>query len=468
MVVTDGSVYVKASSLDRSFSRGRLEQRFGQTLSAWRDDRERFGAAAAAYSRYAHHPPSHPRARATLVTLHAAGKALGWRAAARLSGPLTPAVGAVVAAARARARHDRRAPGRRQASREHAWRSLVERNLVPALRRARSWAEVEGRLRFHGVWIGPEPGGDSIRRVSLPARDPRRPRRHRRSPLDPLLAPPRARPPTRPAHRAPRFLVHLAGHPRGAPLPRPPAPALRRHPGATNRALAPAPPSRPTRRAPCRAAPGTPRRSRRDRGPSPRLSFSLTFPATPHPPVSRRLIRELRTLPEGEVAARLDAERDRQAEPRPPPARPPNPLPRRAAPHPPRLPPARARGRAGPLPPPARPRAAFPRSAAAPASSIHESPADLSAEPSSRSRAASPASAFAPCSPRRPPASGRRSRLRAPRPARRPPARTGWPRAVSVLRCARPAPRSHDRSISPYACGQICPQLNHLPTVRPR
>jgi|GEM_PF-2189256 len=155
LVVTDGDIFVKASSIGRSYSRGRLEERFGQTLADWRATRKRFDAAAGVYGRYAHRPPSHPRTRAARRALQAAGRSLGWRAAARLSGPLAPAVGAVVSAARARARD----AARTRAAGERAWRSLLERRLAPALRRAGSWAEVEGRLRFHGVWLGTEATG---------------------------------------------------------------------------------------------------------------------------------------------------------------------------------------------------------------------------------------------------------------------------------------------------------------------
>jgi hypothetical protein len=150
LVVTDGEVYVKASSIGREYSRGRLEERFGQGFAEWRAVRERFGAAAETYVRYAHRGVGHKRAGAALRALRSAGESLGWRAAGRLAGPLAPAVGAVLmAGARAEARGGSRA----------AWDGLLADRVAPALRRSTSWAEAEGRLRFHGVWIGPEGSG---------------------------------------------------------------------------------------------------------------------------------------------------------------------------------------------------------------------------------------------------------------------------------------------------------------------
>lgn len=69
LVVTDGEVYVKASSIGREYSRGRLEARFGQGFAEWRAARERFGAAAETYVRYAHRGMGHQRAAAALRTL---------------------------------------------------------------------------------------------------------------------------------------------------------------------------------------------------------------------------------------------------------------------------------------------------------------------------------------------------------------------------------------------------------------
>ncbi len=145
MVVTDGEVYAKASSIGREYSRGKLEARFGQGLAEWTKSRERFDAAAGLYARYAHREPGHPRSRAALRALRSAGSALGWKAAARLSGPLAPVVGAVVAAA-VRQRMSGASP-------EAAWEGVLRLRVAPALEKSRSWAEVEGRLRWHGMWI---------------------------------------------------------------------------------------------------------------------------------------------------------------------------------------------------------------------------------------------------------------------------------------------------------------------------
>lgn len=39
MVVTDGEVYAKASSIGREYSRGKIEARFGQGLAEWKTSR---------------------------------------------------------------------------------------------------------------------------------------------------------------------------------------------------------------------------------------------------------------------------------------------------------------------------------------------------------------------------------------------------------------------------------------------
>jgi hypothetical protein len=125
LVVTGGEVYVKASSLGREYSRGRLEERFGQGFAEWRETRERFRAAAETYARYAHRSPGNLRARAALRGLRSAGESLGWRAASQLVGPLAPAVrAAAVAASRAQARGSSR----------EAWEGLLAERVVPALR----------------------------------------------------------------------------------------------------------------------------------------------------------------------------------------------------------------------------------------------------------------------------------------------------------------------------------------------
>ena len=156
MVVTDGEVYAKASSIGREYSRGKLEARFGQGLAEWTKSRERFDAAAGLYARYGHRGADHPRAQKALRALRSAGSALGWKAAARLSGPLAPVVGAVaVAAVRQRMNGN---------SAEAAWADFLRRRVAPALEKSNSWAEVEGRLGLRGMWIerARSEGGDLV------------------------------------------------------------------------------------------------------------------------------------------------------------------------------------------------------------------------------------------------------------------------------------------------------------------
>ena len=152
LLVTDGETYVKASSIDRAFSRGRLEERFGQTFAEWRKTLNTFDAASASFSKHATTAPYHPRAQAARRALEATGRSLGWRALSRLRGPLPPSVVTIPLAARRRAR---------QFDREGAmsWNLLVRQTLAPALGRSRSWAEADSRLRLYGAWLAPEPNG---------------------------------------------------------------------------------------------------------------------------------------------------------------------------------------------------------------------------------------------------------------------------------------------------------------------
>lgn len=151
LVVTDGTVYVKASSLDRSVSRGRLEARFGRPFAAFREDLRHFDAAARSFGRYDLLDPDHIRARAARETLRAIGRRLGWQDLERLRRPLGPSVGAVALAERRREHLARAAGGR------PVWEVLLERHVTPALERSGSWAEAEARLRVHGVWIARRP-----------------------------------------------------------------------------------------------------------------------------------------------------------------------------------------------------------------------------------------------------------------------------------------------------------------------
>lgn len=148
LVVTDGKVYVKASSIDRSFSRARLEARFGQSFSDWRSSLKSFDGAVATYVQRASTSPDHPHSRAALRVLKATGRSLGWRALSQVRAPLPASVLAIPLAARRRARAFDR-------ERQGSWDALVERNLTPALARARSWAEADARLRLYGAWLAP-------------------------------------------------------------------------------------------------------------------------------------------------------------------------------------------------------------------------------------------------------------------------------------------------------------------------
>ncbi len=156
LVVSDGEVLVKASRLDRDFSRGRLEARFGQTFGEWRKDRKAFEAAAEVYPKYVARGPDDPRARAALGTLRRTGRSLGWGAVRRLSGPLAPSVAGVGLSARRRARVEARLGARERAE---DWGRFARRYLRPALERAGSWAEVESRLRLYGAWVARGDGG---------------------------------------------------------------------------------------------------------------------------------------------------------------------------------------------------------------------------------------------------------------------------------------------------------------------
>lgn len=160
LVVSDGEVLVKASRLDREFSRGRLEARFGQTFGEWRKDRKAFEAAAEVFPKYVARGPDDPRAQAALGTLRRTGRTLGWSAVRRLSAPLAPSVAGVGLSARRRARLERRL-GARLGVRQRAedWRRFARRHLGPAIERAGSWAEVESRLRLYGAWVARGDGG---------------------------------------------------------------------------------------------------------------------------------------------------------------------------------------------------------------------------------------------------------------------------------------------------------------------
>jgi hypothetical protein len=151
MVLSDGEVYVKLSRLDRAWSRGRLEERFGQGFAEWRREMKQFQAAAEIYPRYAARGPEHPRARASLRALRRTGESLGWRSLYRLAGPLSPAVAGVALAAR------RRKVALERVDRRDAveWEGFARGYLAPALGRARSWAEAESRLALYGAWLAP-------------------------------------------------------------------------------------------------------------------------------------------------------------------------------------------------------------------------------------------------------------------------------------------------------------------------
>jgi len=168
LVVTDGAVHVKASRIGRAYSRARLEERFG-AFAGWRKELERFDAAAGLYPRLTARSPVQPRARATARALRQSGARLGWRALSRLRGPLAPAVATLALGARRWGRVAG-APDREDA---RTWELLVRRQLRPAIERASSWAEAEGRLRLYGAWIGAErPSGrllvtDGVRATPL-------------------------------------------------------------------------------------------------------------------------------------------------------------------------------------------------------------------------------------------------------------------------------------------------------------
>ena len=154
MVLSDGEAYAKLSRLDRAWSRGRLEERFGQGFAEWRREMKQFQAAAKVYPRYAARGPEHPRARAALGTLRRTGESLGWRSLSRVAGPLSPAVAGVALAARRR----RAALARAGRADSADWERFARSYLAPALGRARSWAEAESRLALYGAWLAP--GGD--------------------------------------------------------------------------------------------------------------------------------------------------------------------------------------------------------------------------------------------------------------------------------------------------------------------
>jgi hypothetical protein len=145
LVVTDHEVYVKASSIDRSFSRARLEARFGQSFADWRSSLNKFDGAINTYLRHVPAAPDHPHAGAALRTLQSTGQTLGWKALAKLRGPLPAPIALIPLAARRRAQ----ALDEGQAS----WSAFVERTLAPALARSGSWAEADARLRFYGAWL---------------------------------------------------------------------------------------------------------------------------------------------------------------------------------------------------------------------------------------------------------------------------------------------------------------------------
>ncbi|MFW6012222.1 MAG: relaxase/mobilization nuclease domain-containing protein [bacterium] len=144
LVVTDGSVYAKASSIHRDFSRGRLEGRFGP-YADWRAKLNAWDAAAGVHARYAA-SPDHPRARAARRALKTTGKSLGWRALAQIRAPLPPAVAAIPLGAVRRARALDR-------TRDRSWDALARRKLAPAIRRSGSWVEADARLRLYGAWL---------------------------------------------------------------------------------------------------------------------------------------------------------------------------------------------------------------------------------------------------------------------------------------------------------------------------
>ncbi len=154
MVLSDGEAYAKLSRLDRAWSRGRLEERFGQGFAEWRREMKQFQAAAKVYPRYAARGPEHPRARAALGTLRRTGESLGWRSLSRVAGPLSPAVAGVALAARRR----RAALARAGRADSAEWEGFARSYLAPALGRARSWAEAESRLALYGAWLAP--GGE--------------------------------------------------------------------------------------------------------------------------------------------------------------------------------------------------------------------------------------------------------------------------------------------------------------------
>ena len=151
LVATDGSIYAKASSLDRGFSRSRLEWRFGRPFAEWRSDLRHFDAAARLYPRYDLLDPENSRAQAARETLRTTGARLGWRHLEELRRPFSPSVGALAVA------HEHRERLARTAGDRPVWDRLIERHVGPALERSTSWAEVEARLRLHGAWLHVDP-----------------------------------------------------------------------------------------------------------------------------------------------------------------------------------------------------------------------------------------------------------------------------------------------------------------------
>ena len=154
MVLSDGKVFVKLSRLDREWSRGRLEARFGQGFAEWRREVKQFETAAKVYPRYAARAPHHPRARAAVTTLRRTGRTIGWRALRQLSGPFSPAVASLAMAARL----GRQAAARSASAGRADWERFAAQYLGPAIERAGSWAEAESRLAFYGAWLAPAEG----------------------------------------------------------------------------------------------------------------------------------------------------------------------------------------------------------------------------------------------------------------------------------------------------------------------
>lgn len=147
LVVGDDEQVVKVSSIDRAFSRARLEERFGQPFADWRAQVRRFDQAAELYGRRVDPIPSSKRSRALHLELRSLGRDLGWRPLIALRPDLPPAVRSLALAESRRRRFIDR-PGE-----SVQWQSLVKHRLAPTIARATSWPEAEARLRVYGAWI---------------------------------------------------------------------------------------------------------------------------------------------------------------------------------------------------------------------------------------------------------------------------------------------------------------------------